>query len=86
MKLYIATLILHAEYEITATTFVAESSNLLASQVIDYLEADDTPFDSTDILMECENGNQQSWNEPLSIGADTDLSREYLLTTTIKEV
>lgn len=84
MKLYIATLILHAEYEITATTFVAESSNLLASQVIDYLEADDTPFDSTDILMECENGNQH--NEPLSIGADTDLSREYLLTTAIKEV
>ena len=85
MKLYIATLILHAEYEISATTFADTSAEDLAFQVCEYLDKEgETPYDPVDIIIECENGNQH--NEPLSIGADTDLCHEYLLTTKVTEI
>lgn len=84
MKLYIATLILHAEYEISATTFADTSAEDLASKVCDYLDEEGAPYDPMDVLIECKNGNQH--NEPLSIGADTDLCHEYLLTTKVTEI
>ena len=85
MKLYIATLIKHDEYDITAKTFVGKTPQGVAVKVSDYLDNEqEVPYDFCDILTECENGNEKG--EPLSIGADTDLCHEFLLTTSIQEV
>ena len=84
MKLYIATIIKHYEFGIEPTTFVSGTSTGAMVQVCDYLDDEGAPYDSTDILIECENGNQH--NEPLSIGVDTDLCHEYLLTTKVIEI
>lgn len=84
MKLYIATIANHAEYEIShECTLVATSANELASKVYDYL-SEEIPVDLTDLVIECSNGNQHG--EPLSQGVDTDLCHEYLLFTSIQEV
>ena len=86
MRLYIATLIKHDEYFISAETFVSETSEGVASQVAKHLDAEEIPYDHSDILLECGNGNQHGAGEPLSIGVDTDVCHEYLLTTKVVEV
>lgn len=90
MKLHIATLLKHDEYFVShERTFVAHGPNGLACQVYDYLsenipEDEENPFDFTSILIECTNGNEKG--EPLSMGVDTDLCHEYLLTTKVIEI
>jgi hypothetical protein len=89
MKLYIATLLCHNEYGIDhAKTFIAHDPDGLACQVYDWLsdgvDDEENPYDFTSILIECTNGNEGG--EPLSMGVDTDLCHEYLLTTKITEI
>ena len=95
MKLYIATLLNHYEYGIDhERTFVAFGPHGLASQVYDYLvhdylsevsqDEEEHPFDLASIMIECTNGNEGG--EPLSMGVDTDLCHEYLLTTKVTEI
>lgn len=92
MKLYIGTLIERSEqFEPTIITLVSESSAGLANQIDDSLSLIEQgreveiPRDFVDILIECENGNQDS--EPLSIGEDSPFAEvEFLLSTTIKEI
>ena len=86
MRLYIATLIKHEDGFISAETFVSEKAGGVASKVAKRLEEEDVPFDPADILLECVNGNLHGAGEPLSIGVDTDVCHEYLLTTKIAEV
>ena len=86
MKLYIATLIKHDEYFISAEIFYADTPDGVACQVADILDREEIPYDYSDILMECETGNTSSpASGPLSIGLDTDLCHEYLLTTRVVE-
>ena len=85
MKLYIATLIKHDEYFVSAETFVSDTAEGVASKVVNFLDGEEVPHDPDDILLECGNGNQHGAGEPLSIGVDTDLCREYLLTTKVTE-
>jgi len=85
MKLYIATLIKHDEYFITAQTFTATTADGVACQVADLLDREDIPYEYSDILSECSRSNQSEASGPLSIGIDTDLCHEYLLTTKVVE-
>ena len=86
MKLYIATIILRYEGGSNAETFVNETPNGVAVLVATSLLQEEVPFDYDDILHECEKGNQESWNEPLSLGDETDSRREFLLTTKVVEI
>ena len=94
MKLYIATLIKHDEYFVsaetfvsdTAETFVSDTAEGVASKVVNFLDGEEVPHDPYDILLECGRGNQDGAGEPLSIGVDADLCREFLLTTKVAEV
>ena len=86
MKLYIATIINIHEYGTCADTFVGTSADGVASQVCKFLGEDGIPYDSDDVLVECQTGNQHDGNEPLCIGTDTDLHRQFFISTKIAEV
>lgn len=85
MKLYIATIALHNEDGIShERTFASKDRVILTAQVGAFLDTEGVPHDHFDIFHECSIGNEKG--EPLSLGVDTDLCREYLLFTSIQEV
>ena len=90
MKIYIATLIEKCEDgQMFIQTHAATTAGSLMQKVIDAIETEKfergihIPYEPTDILMECERGNQLDGSEPLSFGWEDDLLNEFLLSTNI---
>lgn len=95
-KLYAGTLVLKSDgVPMIFNTFVCNDATSLAILVIGAminLKPADWPddfFDQNDVLHECKVGSQThdyGCDDPLSLGIDTDLHNEFLLTTIIVEL
>ena len=70
-------------------THAATTAGALMQKVVDAIETEKfergihIPYEYTDILMQCERGNQLDGSEPLSFGIEDELSNEFLLSTNI---
>ena len=90
MKLYIGTLIENQDGQAFVQTHVSGTHWGLATLIDDAISVEENersisfPRDFSDILHECEFGNQH--NEPLSIGEDVPFAPEILLSTYVAEV
>lgn len=93
MKIYIGTLIEKMpDGQVFVQTHVSGTHYGLAVLIDDALSIEEIereteiPRDFTDILCECERGNIDDGSGPLSIGEDADLSHEFLLATTVRDI